>query len=197
MFSVSAATTMAYLTSTSQSLENILTPGNITVKISETDWEEKSGEAILPGECRKKNPKVQNTGTITAWIFLEADIPVRKIRLVDAQTRCKLPEADTELVQFTAKEGWKLMERITEPDKVRYVYGYQTPVEPLGETNELFEEITVVPYLEGELDPEEVLEIPVTARAVQAHIAPEGTDLKEIYQIYLDQKNTEEGEEQS
>ncbi|MCQ4776030.1 hypothetical protein NE634_20620, partial [Lacrimispora saccharolytica] len=54
VFASSAAITSAYFTSTDQTVRNILTSGTVRGELTETDWEEKNGEHLLPGESRKK-----------------------------------------------------------------------------------------------------------------------------------------------
>ena len=49
VFASSAAITSAYFTSTDQTVRNILTPGTVRGELTETDWEEKNGEHLLPG----------------------------------------------------------------------------------------------------------------------------------------------------
>lgn len=191
LFAVSAAMSCAYFTSTDQSLTNILTPGTVRGELTETDWKEKSGEHMLPGESRKKNPAVRNAGTLDAWMFLEVEIPVKRLALVDPESNRKLPEAKTELFTFSVNPDWELIERTEEENKVKYVYGYRELTAPLQETECLFESVTAVPYLEGTLNDKEILSIPVTAKAIQKNIAPEGTTLKEIYQIFLEQQEAE------
>lgn len=195
VFAASAAITSAYLTSTDQTVTNIFIPGTVHGELTETDWEEKSGEHMLPGESRRKNPAVRNTGTLDSWIFLEVEIPVKTLSLVDSQTHRKQPESRTELFTFDANKSWELLDRVEEEHCVRYIYGYQELVAPLQETACLFDMITAVPYLEGSLDDSELLQIPVTAKAIQKNIAPEGTGLKELYQIYLTQQETERSAE--
>ena len=195
VFASSAVITSAYFTSTDQTVTNVLIPGTVRGELKETDWEEKNGEHVLPGESRKKNPSVRNAGTLDSWMFLEVEIPVKTISLVDSQTHRKQPEAKTELFMFEANKNWELLERMEEENCVRYVYGYRERVASQQETEPLFETITAVPYLEGSLNDQEVFEIPVTAKAIQKNVAPEGTGLKEIYQIYLDQQEAERSTE--
>ena len=122
-------------------------------------------------------------------------IPVKTISLVDLKTHRKQPETRTELFTFEANKNWELLERTEEENSVRYVYGYRELIAPQQETEKLFETITAVSYLEGSLDAQEVFRIPVTAQAIQKNIAPEGTGLKEIYQIYLEQQEAERSAE--
>ena len=174
----------------------MLTPGTVLAEVTEPEWGEKDGAHMLPGESRKKNPTVRNMGTLDAWMFLEVEIPVKTLALVDPATRKKQPEGENELFQFTVNEQWKLIEKSRNGDVMHYIYGYQQPLSPLEQTSALFETITIVPYLEGSLDEKEIQEIPITAKAIQKNIAPEGTDLKELYQMYAAQQR-KEGSEQS
>ena len=137
VFASSAAITSAYFTSTDQTVRNILTPGTVRGELTETDWEEKNGEHLLPGESRKKNPAVRNAGTLASWMFLEVEIPVKTISLVDLKTRRKQPETRTELFTFEANKNWELLERTEEENSVRYVYGYRELIAPQQETEKL------------------------------------------------------------
>lgn len=101
IFTASATTTGAYLTRITDSLKNVLAPGKLTVEVKEPGWQEKSGESVLPEESRTKNPLVKNTGTLDSWMFLEVNIPIRRISLVDENTKRKQPEGETELFPFS------------------------------------------------------------------------------------------------
>ena len=186
VFTASAATTGAYLTRTTESLRNILAPGKVTVEVEEPGWQEKSGESMLPGESRIKNPLVKNMGTLDSWIFLEVHIPIRRISLVDEGTKRKQPEEETELFRFQTNEGWELIEKTRSENDMRYVYAWKELVEPLQRTGSLFDRVTMVPYLEGSLNEQEEQQIRVTAKAIQKNIAPAGTGLKDLYHVYLE-----------
>lgn len=185
VFTASAATTGAYLKQTTEGLKNVLVSGNVEVEAEEPGWQEKSGDSVLPGESRTKNPLVKNMGSLDAWVFLEVRIPVRKISLVNESTKRKQPEEETELFRFQTNLGWELVEKTRTGNDMCYVYGWKMTVAPSQKTDALFDSITMVPYLEGSLDEKEVQQIRVTAKAVQKNIASAGTGLKELYQIYL------------
>lgn len=191
LFASSATFTGAYLTYTTPVLTNRMETGSAAVQVQEPGWEKDSKMAMLPGESRTKNPMAKNTGTLTSWIFLEVENPVRSISVVDAETGRKLPENETELFTFQIQDGWELVETERETNGMRYVYGWKEPVAPMQETGTLFEKITIVPYLEGSLDEREVLDIPVTAKAIQKSALPEEENLETIYQIYLKQQAEE------
>lgn len=185
IFTASATTTGAYLTRATDSLKNVLAPGKLTVEVKEPGWQEKSGESVLPKESRTKNPLVKNTGTLDSWMFLEVNIPIRRISLVDENTKRKQPEGETELFRFRINAGWELIEKTRTGNDMHYVYGWKEMVAPTKQTGTLFDSITMVPYLEGSLNDKEVYQIRVTAKAIQKNIAPTGTGMKDLYQIYL------------
>lgn len=189
VITASAATTEAYLTRATQSLQNSFVSGNAGVEVQEPDWKDKSGDSMLPGEKRKKNPLVKNTGTLDAWIFLEVKIPIYNVELVDERTNRKQPKAEVELFQFQKNDGWELMEKNRKGNVMCYVYGWKEPVKPLQQTGTLFDNLTMASYLEGSLNIQEVHQVVVTARAIQKNIAPAGTGLKQLYQIYLNNQN--------
>lgn len=185
----SVATTGAYLTYGTPGLHNVLTSGNVSVEVKEPDWQEKSGEAMLPGESRRKNPLVKNTGTLESWVFLEVNVPIRKVTLVDDTTQRKQTETEMELFRFQSNAGWELIEHGRQRDNMQYVYGWKEPLMPTQQTGTLFDSITIVPYLEGSLNEQEVQQLTIAAHAVQKNIAPAETGLKELYQIYQNNQN--------
>ena len=58
-------------------------------------------------------------------------------------------------------------------------------MKPGEKTAPLFESVTLVNYLEGELTASDILQIPVEAVAVQDHVCEPGAALTEIYEVYL------------
>lgn len=180
-----SATTEAYVTHTSKSLRNTLVSGKERIEIKETGWQDKSGESMLPGESRTKNPLVKNTGTLESWIFLEVSIPIQKVSLVDEKTKRKKNEAETELFHFQVNEGWTLIEKSRTGSAMKYVYGWNNLVLPQKQTGTLFDVITIVPYLEGSIDEQAIQNITVVAKSIQKNIVPSGSGVKIIYQKYL------------
>mgnify|MGYP000388302260 CR=1 FL=1 len=82
------------------------------------------------------------------------------------------------LIKYPSKEQWtELLKR------------------PALNTESLFDTVTMVNYLEGSIDPNEKLDIPIEAMAVQWNVDTADAGLEKIYEHYLDQKayNDEEG----
>lgn len=190
LFAVSSGITGAFLTDHTGPLSNLITPGEIKVKLTEPSWEKEKAENLLPGVSVPKDPTVTNTGRSDAWIFLKVSVPVKTIRLVDAQSKKAQAASAAELFSFTAGENWKLVQKSEEPEKTVYIYGYYKPLRPDETTEPLFEKAVLVNYLEGELTAADKPEMPIRAFAVQTGISANGEDPSEVYQSYLKQEGS-------
>lgn len=173
----------------------MITLGSIEVDLTEPEWIPEKGSGLVPGDVVLKDPTAVNTGKNDAWIFLEVQIPVKKISLVDPVTRKKQEARETELFSFTAKDSWELIEKTSGETNRCYVYGYCSAVSPGEKTEPLFEQVTLANYLEGEMDESEKLTMPIEAMAIQTNVCPQGADLKEVYQQYLAQEKADSKEE--
>ena len=83
---------------------------------------------------------------------------------------------------------------------MHYVYAYKTLLESGKTTQSLFDNVTMANYLEGQIDKNEGMNIPVQALAIQQYVdeSENGTpDLKQIYKQYLSQEtyNKKEAED--
>ncbi len=194
VFAVTAGMTSAYLTSYPERLENLVSAGFLGIVLEEPGWNEKDGKNFLPRSTVTKNPTPENIGNTPAWMFVKVTVPLKKMAVVDEKTRRKTEAKETELFSFQVLPQWEQIGRNQQQDSVEYVFGYSRTVEPGEKTAPLFEQVTAVNYLEGELDGKEVLEIPVEAMAIQSSVCVSDTPLAEIYQIYL-QQGTEHAKE--
>lgn len=186
--------TMAYMNDSEQNT-NVITVGDVTVDLIETKWNPGNGANILPRETVEKNPQVVNTGSVDAWIFLKVKSPKKNIITVDNTTKKKNPAANVELFSFKANDSWELISQTENDSEIEYIYGYKDIVKAGATTKSLFDTVTMVNYLEGSIDPDERLDIPIEAMAVQWNVDKADAGLKKIYGYYLDQKayNDEEG----
>lgn len=188
LFAASSGMTNAYLTARPKALANLLSPGQVDIELTESAWQPEKAVKLTPGSVVPKNPTVANTGESDAWIFLCVSVPVKHISVVNPQTHRKEPAADMGLFSFTVSEGWERIACERAQDSINYVYGYRQLMKPGEKTTPLFESVTLVNYLEGELTAEDVLQIPVRAAAVQDHVCAPGAALDEIYEVYLAQE---------
>lgn len=178
--------TMAYMSDKDQTT-NVITVGDVTVDLTETNWKPETGVNILPRTEVAKNPEVTNTGSVDAWIFLKVRSPKKNIITVDNKTKRKKPAADVELFSFTPNSKWALVSKTDKGSEVEYVYGYKDIVKTKEKTQSLFDSVTMVNYLEGSIDKKEKLTLPVEAMAVQWNVDKADVGLKKIYDYYLNQ----------
>lgn len=173
--------TQAFLVRGSDKLINRITPGNVAVVLTEPHWEPEKGEHLMPGEIVAKDPMVKNRGSLDAWMFVRVSVPKGNIICVDPVSHRKTEKKKTELLKFQSKDSWELMERKEEDEVTEYIYGYKKMLASQAVTESLFDRIQIVNYLEGELAPEEKIELPIEAYAVQGSVANGENALSEAF----------------
>lgn len=178
--------TAAYLSHTPGELVNVITMGDVRIRLKEENWKPEENRPLHPREAVSKDPAVENTGDQDAWVFLETDIPMETFSLVDETGKKKQEKRRQEIFSFQAdEENWQLLRKEETEGAMRYVYGFRRLLGP-GETTEpLFREAWAASFLEGDLDIKKEFTIAVNARAIQDHLEAEGLD--EIYQEFLRQ----------
>lgn len=181
--------TTAYLSDSPGEVLNVITTGSVDVELEEENWRPEDNTTVLPKEKVIKDPAVKNTGKNDARVFLQVDIPMKNISVVDGITKMKTERGETELFTFVPDETiWELILREQSGENMRYVYGYREVLKPGQETEVLFSEVTAVNYLEGNLSSEMPYHIQVTALAAQENV--QSTDMAEIYQEFFRQEET-------
>ena len=185
LFAASSGLTNAYLTEHPKAIVNLISSGSVDVELTEPAWQPENALGLVPGSVVPKNPTATNTGKSDAWIFLRVSVPVKCISVVNPQTNRKEPPADIGIFSFLAAEGWERITAERTADSINFIYGYREIVKPGEKTAPLFESVTLVNYLEGELTASDILQIPVEAVAVQDHVCEPGAALTEIYEVYL------------
>lgn len=180
--------TAAYMTDHALPMENVFTPGTVEVDLKEDNWREEDGDDLHPGETVSKDPVVYNRGSHPAYVFLEVTVPAKNIRTVDEHGR-KTEAAVRELCSFQADHTkWSLIRSSEHTNGNVYVYGYQELLEPGEETVPLFQEITTVNYLEGELDPSEIQVMHIQAKAIQGQIDAANLTMEQMYELLLSEQ---------
>lgn len=184
---ISAGISYAYLSASTETLQNVITAGTVQIELTEDKWLPDAHRAVVPGAVLAKNPAVINTGKNAAHIFLEIKIPMRTLSVVSSDHR-KTKRESVELFSFIPDtENWDLIEQYQENDQMIYVYGYNRILYPGEKTSDLFDSVKMVNYLEGELETSESLLIDVQAKAIQTGVDTVGGSPKEIYNILLAQ----------
>lgn len=183
-----AVSTQAYLTRGTAHLVNQLIPGSVKVKLTEPHWDPEKKQQVFPGKSAIKDPIVENTGSLDEWVFLSVKIPIADIVAVDPVSKRKMEKKKMEVFSFDADLEWVLLKEEKRDKEKEYVFGYKKKLAPGEKTSCLFQKITSVNYLEGELSPSVSMDVPVKAMGIQGNIGGENQDLKTVYGIYLEQK---------
>lgn len=191
---ISAGGTAAYLSKSVNEVKNVFTAGSVKAQLIEANWDAALALRAYPGQKLKKDPVVQNTGENDANVFLEVNIPMQSILVLDTVTGKKTQKENRELFIFQADETkWTLLSKEGVEGNRKYIYGYKSVLKPGEATVPLFQEIVMVPYLEGELDTEKSYNVPVIASVIQKQDSSK--TMKEVYQEYLRQSDVDQKEE--
>lgn len=185
----------AYLTDYDKAM-NEFTVGKVDIELQEPEWKPEDHTDTEPGDEIPKDPKVKNTGVNDAFVYLEVSIPVRDVIAAD-EDGSRLEQKEQELFSFAAKDAWTLLEEQNVAENKVYVYAYNQILKA-GETTEtLFDTMTFLNIIEGQLDLEK-LSVPVRAYAIQTrNTGGDSADIKEqaktAYQKYVNQNTGQEG----
>ena len=128
---------------------NVFTIGDdVGIEITEV-WDPEDGEDIHPGAVVSKEPAIENTSTVPAYVFMEVTVPCY------ASTGTTV---DRPLFSFTPNSGWALIDTssIDQNSKTityRYAYGSNSAMTELGAgetTSPLFTSVTLDSSLTGD-----------------------------------------------
>ena len=196
----------AYLTD-KENKTNTFTIGSVDIDLKEENWEQlprsedtnEDGiidENDIPDEATHmyptqkivKDPSVLNQGNNSAWIYLQVTVPKAEVITVDIDGN-RLNDGKavlTQLYEYEADETeWTLLKQNTDAVNANvYLYAVKSPIEVGKQTVPLFEEITLVNLIEGQLDPDEIQMIDIKAFAIQSDNT--GTNI-EAWNKYVNQ----------
>ena len=199
--------TISYL-SDEETKINTISFSELEISLKEPDWDAlpdgdgdgipDSGVGILPGSAVLKNPIVAHEKGADAYVYLQVNVPRRKVRLVSADGKTFTGPEDTDLFGYQTEDGWELIREKTGPETHSCLYAYTAAVLKEGEfSSPLFKNIYYADVLEGELPGKEIQEIRVQAFAIQSEYlnGPEGTvkeQMETAYQEFLNQSGFDE-----
>lgn len=181
-----AGISLATLTADTEKRANVFTFGNVDIDLEEPDWEELDPEdkIVYPGKTVTKDPSVKNTGKNDLYAYIEVKIPKREVRTVKTENgEDTIQEAALqELFSYEVSPDWTEIDSDKSGAEYNvYLYAYTKGVlEHDSVTSPLFNEVKYIDILEGEIEMDTVIEMPITAYAIQSEYLKEsGEDLKE------------------
>lgn len=195
LLAVSAGITAAYMTDAEQAV-NTFTYGSADISVTEEKWDETPPEnkILYPDRIIPKDPAVTNTGTVNLYVYLEVHVPIRSVRTVSEDKTDIIPSRPQELFSYTVNPGWCMVDEYTAEDGSfkAYVYAYAEKALAPGETSgTLFDSVHFLNILEGELDMDSNVTMPVYTYGIQSnYIETSGSSAAErLESIYTGHKS--------
>lgn len=183
---IAAGFSLAMLTHNTENRANNFTFGNVNIELTEPEWDELDPEEriVYPGRTVSKDPIITNTGENDLYAYIEVSVPKKTVRTVKIENEKEvIDEAKLqEMFSFSANEGWTLINKDdTSEDYAVYLYAYTKKVLlPDESTNALFDSVTYINMLEGEIPMGTVLEMPIKAYAIQSeYLNEQGDSIKD------------------
>lgn len=200
LFAAAAGISLATLTADTEKRANVFTFGNVDIELEETKWDDLDSQdkVVYPGKTITKDPKVKNTGKNDLYAYIEVKVPKKEVRTVNTENGEDTIQdaALQELFSYDVRSDWTEIDR-DESGAEYNVYLYAYTKEVLGQesvTSPLFEEVKYIDILEGEIEMNTVIEMPITAYAIQAEYLNEnGADtakkMKDAFNKYKSEIN--------
>lgn len=160
---------LAYLTAT-DSKENKFTVGNVSIELTEPNWNEENGKNIVPGETIAKDPQIENTSLNDAYVYIMVTVP-KKDQITVNENGSAVVKDNLQLFTYDVNDNWTLINSKSDDanENNYYVYAYNTALAPQGKTEPLFEEVTFANIVSGQIESTEELEILVNGYAIQSN----------------------------
>lgn len=159
---------MAYLTSTDAAENRFSLAEKIEIDVVEPSWVEADASGMLPNMTVAKDPAVKNVSDVEGWIAMTIEVPTKSIQLVGESAA-----ANHELVEYTINNGWTetgsaTYDASTGMTTHTYLYGNKLPAG--ATTDSLFDDITLVNMIEGQIPNAELQQsLNVYGYAIQSH----------------------------
>lgn len=189
---ISVGGTVAYLTD-HESVDNHFTIGSVDVELKEDNWEEEENQDVQAGETVAKDPRIVNQGVNDAYVYLEISIPRESVITAaeDGTRENNGAAVEQDLFTFTENENWTLLESNETVDNTVYLYCYDQILSAGETTNTLFDTVTFVNVIEGQLDTSNYA-ISVEAFAIQTENTGDGSgnvisEARTAYEKYVNQ----------
>ena len=184
--SVLVGRTVAYQTE-QETTTNIVTYGNVDISLTEPNFPGNSSTAVKnlePHQEVAKDPKITNTGSNGAIVFMKVTVPVKNVTMVDFATRQKEAQKmqeifylkddalaitdhktqfDSNWIELTAAETGTDYTSSTRT----YVFAYKTKLAKDATTTSLFNKVQLRNVLEASVTSGETQNILIDAYAIQ------------------------------
>ena len=100
-----AGGTAAYLSKSAGEVKNVFTAGSVKAQLTEAHWDTQKASKVYPGQILEKRSGCKKyRGKTVQNVFLEVNVPMRSIAVLDGSTGRKTIRENRELFTFQADE---------------------------------------------------------------------------------------------
>lgn len=151
---------------------NQFTVGNISIQLQEPNWNADNGKNLTPNKTIKKDPQITNDGPNDAFVFLQVKVPVANVKTAAADGSLQQAKSQ-DLFAYTVNENWTEVSKKSSADSTTYVYAYvgadgtMKTLAPGKTTNALFDSVTFLNLVEGQIDEGTKISVDIDAYGIQ------------------------------
>ena len=148
---------------------NDFTVGNISIQLTEPNWNADNGKDLTPNKTISKDPQITNDGPNDAFVFLQVKVPVANLKTYGSLQQAK----SQDLFTYTVNENWTEVSKKSSADSTTYVYAYvgadgtMKTLAPGKTTNALFDSVTFLNLVEGQIDEGTKISVDIDAYGIQ------------------------------
>lgn len=195
---LAAGCVFAYLTSTDTKINKFELAEKLEIHVVEDIWDAQPdlntngipdhAEGLIPTQEVVKDPAIENTTNVPAYVFADVTVPIRNIKTANIDGTLNNP-ADTELFSYTVNEGWTLADTIPSTDgkSITYRYKYNDVLQK-DRTATIFDKVTYANVADDKITGDDLIQqLIVNGHAVQT----EGFDsVDEAYESYFEEEES-------
>ena len=151
---------------------NDFTVGNISIQLTEPNWNADNGKDLTPNKTISKDPQITNDGPNDAFVFLQVKVPVANVKTAAADGSLQAAKSQ-DLFTYTVNDSWVEVSRKSSADSTTYIYAYvgadgaMKTLAPGKTTNSLFDSVTFLNLVEGQIDEGTQISVDVDAYGIQ------------------------------
>lgn len=151
---------------------NQFTVGNISIQLTEPNWNADDGKNLTPNKTIKKDPQITNDGPNDAFVFLQVKVPAADVKTAAADGSLQVAKSQ-DLFTYTVNDNWTEVSKKSDSDSTTYIYAYvgndgtMKTLAPGKITNSLFDSVTFLNLIEGQIDEGTQISIDVDAYGIQ------------------------------
>ena len=156
---------LAYLTDSASVTNDFTLDTNLSVALTEPNWDADAAKAMTPTMTVAKDPHIANDGTVSEWVAATVKVPVFTGKMLNDEGKI-VDVTDQDLFTYELGAGWTQSGAATVADGYRtYTYVYSTALDAGAAAADLFSEVTMANLTQdvGITD----TTIDVTAHAIQ------------------------------